>query len=121
MKERKQGSNFYIVDCTNKSLGRVASEIALILQGKNKPDYFPHKDSGATVLVRNSDKIKFTGNKLKNKFYFRFTGYLGNLKKISLEEMLKKRGIAHVIKLAVKGMLPKNRLQANRLKRIRFE
>ena len=72
------------VDADGKSLGRLAVEVAVLLRGKNKPDFVPYKDMGDTVVVTNVDKIKYTGNKLENKNYFRFTGYLGNLKTTSL-------------------------------------
>lgn len=109
------------VDAENKSLGRVAVEIAVLLRGKNKPDFVPYKDVGDTVVVKNVDKMKFTGNKLENKNYFHFTGYLGNLKKTTLKEFLTKRGPKEVLRAAVMGMLTKNKLRAKQIKRLRFE
>ena len=109
------------VDAENKSLGRLAVEVAVLLRGKNKPDYVPYKDVGDTVVVKNIDKMKFTGNKLENKNYFHYTGYLGNLKKKTLKEFLIKRGPKEVLRNAVMGMLQKNKLRARQIKRLRFE
>lgn len=109
------------VDAENKPLGRLAAEIAVILRGKNKVDFVPYKDMGETVLVKNIDKIKFTGNKLENKKYFHYTGYLGNLKTRTLNEFLIKRGPKEVLRNAVMGMLAKNKLRARQIKRLRFE
>ena len=109
------------VDAENKSLGRVAVEVAILLRGKNKPNYVPYKDVGDTVIVKNVDKMKFTGNKLENKNYFHYTGYLGNLKKKTLKEFLIKSGPKEVLRNAVMGMLQKNKLRAKQIKRLRFE
>lgn len=109
------------VDAENKPLGRLAVEVAVLLRGKNKPDYVPYKDVGDTVVVKNVDKMKFTGNKLENKNYFHFTGYLGNLKKKTLKEFLIKSGPKEVLRVAVMGMLQKNKLRARQIKRLRFE
>ena len=109
------------IDAENKSLGRLAVEVAVALRGKNKPSFVPYKDVGDTVLVKNIDKMKFTGNKLENKNYFHFTGYLGNLKKATLKEFLNKRGPKEVLRKAVMGMLTKNKLRARQIKRLRFE
>ena len=109
------------VDAENKSLGRLAVEVAVLLRGKNKPNYVPYKDVGDTVVVKNVDKMKFTGNKLENKNYFHYTGYLGNLKKKTLKEFLIKRGPKEVLRNAIMGMLQKNKLRAKQIKRLRFE
>jgi large subunit ribosomal protein L13 len=90
-------------------LGRLASEVAHRLRGKHKPEYTPHVDTGDHIVVVNAEKIRVTGNKLKDKIYYRHTGYIGNLKSISLEKQLEKRP-ERVIQAAVKGMLPKNPL-----------
>ena len=111
----------YTIDAENKPLGRLAVEVAVLLRGKNKADYVPYKDVGDTVVVKNVDKIKYTGNKLENKNYFRFTGYLGNLKKTTLKEFLIKKGPREVLRNAVMGMLCKNKLRAKQIKRLRFE
>lgn len=109
------------VDAENKSLGRLAVEVAVLLRGKNKAEFVPYKDVGDTVLVKNIDKMKFTGNKLENKNYFHYTGYLGNLKKATLKEYLIKRGPKEVLRTAVMGMLTKNKLRSRQIKRLRFE
>jgi len=109
------------IDAENKPLGRLAVEVAVALRGKNKPDFVPYKDVGDTVVVKNIDKMKFTGNKLENKNYFHFTGYLGNLKKATLKEFLIKKGPKEVLRKAVMGMLTKNTLRDRQIKRLRFE
>lgn len=101
--------DWYLVDATDKTLGRLASEIAKRLKGKHKPIYTPHVDTGDCIVVINAEKIRITGNKLNNKMYHRYTGYVGNLKSINLSEMLEKHP-ERVIENAVKGMLPKNPL-----------
>jgi large subunit ribosomal protein L13 len=101
--------DWYVVDASGKTLGRLASELARRLRGKHKPVYTPHVDTGDYLVVINADKVAVTGNKLKDKMYYRFTGYIGNLKSESLGQALN----AHperVIETAVKGMLPKNPL-----------
>ena len=108
------------VDADNKSLGRLAVEVAVLLRGKNKPSFVPYKDVGDTVMVKNVDKMKFTGNKLEDKEYFHYTGYLGNLKTKTLKEFLIKRGPKEVLRVAVLGMLQKNKLRARQIKRLRF-
>lgn len=101
--------DWYIVDASGKTLGRMASEIARRLRGKHKPEYTPHVDTGDYIIVVNAEKIHVSGNKLKNKMYYRHTGYIGNLKSTSLEKMLQ-TAPTRVIETAVKGMLPKNPL-----------
>jgi large subunit ribosomal protein L13 len=109
------------IDAENKSLGRLAVEVAVALRGKNKPSFVPYKDMGDSVIVKNINKMKFTGNKLENKNYFHFTGYLGHLKKATLKEFLIKRGAKEVLRNAVMGMLTKNTLRPKQIKRLRFE
>lgn len=101
--------DWYLIDATDKTLGRLASEIAKRLKGKHKPIYTPHVDTGDCIVVINAEKVRITGNKLNNKMYYRYTGYVGNLKSINLSEMLEKHP-ERVIENAVKGMLPKNPL-----------
>jgi len=110
-----------LVDASGKSLGRLAVEVAVLLRGKNKPDFVPYKDMGDTVIVKNIDKMKFTGNKLENKKYYRFTGYLGNLKQATLKEFLNKKGPKEILRTAVMGMLTKNKLRNQQIKRLKFE
>ena len=101
--------DWYVVDATGKTLGRLSSEIARRLRGKHKPEYTPHVDTGDYIVVVNAEKIRVTGNKLKDKMYHRYTGYVGNLKSVPLEKMLDEKP-ERVIELAVKGMLPRGSL-----------
>lgn len=101
--------DWYIIDADGKTLGRLATEVARRLRGKHKPEYTPHVDTGDYIVIVNAEKIRVTGNKLKDKMYHHHTGYIGNLKSISLEKQLQKAP-ARVIETAVKGMLPKNPL-----------
>jgi large subunit ribosomal protein L13 len=110
----------HIIDATNKVLGRLANKIAILLRGKHKSDFDPAKDNGDYVLVKNVDKLLFTGKKLEKKKYFRHTGYLGGLKEISLRKIFKENP-ANVLRKAVLGMLPKNKLRAKQIKRLKFE
>ena len=101
--------DWYLIDAEGKTLGRMASEIARRLKGKHKPIYTPHVDTGDYIVVVNAEKIRVTGNKMKDKMYHHHTGYVGNLKSISLEKLLQKAP-ERVIQHAVKGMLPRNPL-----------
>ncbi len=101
--------DWYLIDAEGKTLGRLASEIARRLKGKHKPIYTPHVDTGDYIVVVNAEKIRVTGNKMKDKMYHHHTGYVGNLKSISLEKLLQKAP-ERVIQHAVKGMLPRNPL-----------
>ena len=100
---------WHLVDADGKTLGRLATEIARRLRGKHKPEYTPHIDTGDYVVVINADKVHATGNKMSDKMYHHHTGYIGNLKSISLEKLLAKNP-ERVIQLAVKGMMPKGPL-----------
>lgn len=110
----------HILDATNQSLGRLASQIALLLQGKNKPDYVPYWDQGEIVVVKNINQIKWTGKKLKQKKYYRYSGYPGGLKIKKLEELWQKNP-AEVLRKAVWQMLPKNKLRKEMIKRLKIE
>ena len=101
--------DWFVVDAADKTLGRLASEIALRLRGKHKPVYTPHVDTGDYIVVVNADKIRVTGRKATDKMYHHHTGYIGNLKSISFEK-LQAKAPGRVLELAVKGMLPKNPL-----------
>jgi large subunit ribosomal protein L13 len=101
--------DWYVVDAAGKTLGRLSSELALRLRGKHKPVFTPHVDTGDYLVVVNAEKIAVTGNKLADKKYHRFTGYVGNLKTQSLSNLLQSHP-ERVIEIAVKGMLPKNSL-----------
>ena len=107
-----------LVDAEGKTLGRLASEIARRLKGKHKPTFTPHVDTGDYVVVVNAEKVAVTGNKLKDKMYYRHTGYIGNLKSISLEKQLQ-QAPERVLETAVKGMLPRNPLGRAMLKKLR--
>ena len=109
---------WYLVDAEGKTLGRLASEIAKILRGKNKPIYAPHLDTGDYVVVVNAEKIHVTGRKLDQKMYYRHSGYPGGLKTITLRQQLKKHP-TRVIRSAVWGMLPHNRLGRTMIKKLK--
>ena len=100
---------WYVVDATGYTLGRLASEVAKVLRGKNKPVFTPHVDTGDYVIVVNADKIKVTGKKLDQKLYYHHSDYVGGMKETTLREMLAKKP-EKVVELAVKGMLPKGPL-----------
>ena len=100
---------WYVVDATGHTLGRLASEIATILRGKNKPTYTPHIDTGDNVIVINAEKIKVTGKKMDQKIYYNHSDYVGGMRETTLREMMAKKP-EKVIELAVKGMLPKGPL-----------
>ena len=100
---------WYVVDAADQTLGRLASEVAKVLRGKNKPIFTPHIDTGDNVIVINADKIKVTGKKLDQKVYYHHSDYVGGMKETTLREMLNKKP-ERVIELAVKGMLPKGPL-----------
>ena len=110
--------HWYLVDATNKTLGRLSTEIANRLRGKHKPIYTPHVDTGDYIVVVNASKIRVTGNKMQDKIYYKHTGYIGNMKSMNLETMLKKNP-ERVIMKSVKGMLPKNKLGNAMLKKLR--
>ena len=100
---------WYVVDATGYTLGRLASEVAKVLRGKNKPIFTPHIDTGDYVIIINADKIKVTGKKLDQKIYYHHSDYVGGMKETTLREMLAKKP-EKVVELAVKGMLPKGPL-----------
>ena len=110
---------WYLVNAQGKTLGRLATEIARRLRGKHKPEYTPHVDTGDYIVVVNAEKIRVTGTKLKNKIYHRHTGYIGNLKSESLQSMLE-RAPEQVLKLAVKGMMPRNSLGRQMLRKLKI-
>ena len=100
---------WYVVDADGCTLGRLASRVASVLRGKNKPEYTPHVDTGDYVIVVNADKVKVTGKKLQQKVYYNHSDYVGGMRETTLKEMLAKKP-ERVIELAVKGMLPKGPL-----------
>ena len=101
--------DWYVVDADGKTLGRLATEIARRLRGKHKPVYTPHVDTGDYIVVVNAEKVRVTGNKEKNKVYYRHTGFVGGIKSITFDKLIAKKP-EMVIETAVKGMLPKNPL-----------
>lgn len=111
-RERQQ----HILDATDMSVGRIASHVAMILMGKNKPEYQPHTDCGDRVLVTNAQKVKFTASKLEQKVFYKHTQYPGGLKRTFLKDLFKKSPEL-VLKKAVYNMLPKNKLRPLRMKR----
>jgi len=110
--------DWYVVDAEGKTLGRLATEIARRLRGKHKPEYTPHVDTGVYIVVINAEKVHVTGNKMQQKMYHHHTGYIGNLKSISLEKQLQKAP-ERVIESAVRGMMPKNKLGRAMFKKLR--
>jgi len=109
---------WFVIDAEGKTLGKVATEAARRLRGKHKPIYTPHVDTGDYIVVINASKVRVTGNKAKDKMYYRHTGYIGNLKSISFEK-LQEKAPERVIEIAVKGMLPKNPLGREMYRKLR--
>lgn len=110
--------DWYVVDATGKTLGRLSTEIARRLRGKHKPEYTPHVDTGDYIVVVNAEKIRVTGNKLKDKIYYRHTGYIGNLKSVPLGKLLKETP-ERAVQFAVKGMLPRGPLGRQMMAKLR--
>jgi len=110
--------NWRLIDATGKSLGRLARDVAVALQGKDKPTYTPHVMTGDHVVVFNMDNVRITGDKLLQKTYYRHSGYVGNLKSFILRDMLEDHP-DRVLQLAVKGMLPRNKMGREMLKRLK--
>jgi large subunit ribosomal protein L13 len=101
--------DWFVIDAEGKTVGRLATAVATLLRGKHKPSFTPHVDNGDYVIIINAEKVKFTGDKLSQKEYLRYSGYPGGLKRRTAAEMLEKKPTA-IVEKAVKGMLPKNRL-----------
>ncbi|MEA2410757.1 MAG: large subunit ribosomal protein [Thermoleophilaceae bacterium] len=111
--------NWLVVDATGKTLGRLATEIANVLRGKRKPEYTPHCDVGDFVIVVNAEKVSVTGNKRQEKRYYRHSGFPGGLRSRTFEEMIARRP-EEVLRLAVKGMLPRTRLGRQQLRKLKI-
>ncbi len=111
----------HIIDATDKVLGKLATQVVILLRGKNKPDFAPYKDIGDFVTIKNVDKMKFTGKKFDNKIYYHHTLYMGGLKKQTMRELSNKKGHSEILRKAVMGMLTKNKLRAKQIKRLRFD
>ena len=110
---------WFVVDAQGKVLGRLASRIAMVLRGKNKPQFTPHMDTGDFVVVVNADQVRLTGRKLDQKVYYRHSGYMGGLKETPVRTLLKKKP-EEILRHAVRGMLPKNSLGRHQLKKLKI-
>ncbi|MDZ7770267.1 MAG: 50S ribosomal protein L13 [Woeseia sp.] len=110
--------DWFVVDATGKTLGRLSTEIARRLRGKHKPEFTPHVDTGDYIVVVNAAKIRVTGNKMKDKMYHRYTGYIGSLKSIPLEKLMQDAP-ERALQYSVKGMLPRNPLGRRMLSKLR--
>jgi large subunit ribosomal protein L13 len=108
---------WYVVDAADKTLGRLAAEVAKVLRGKNKPTFTPHMDTGDHVIIINAAQVRLTGKKLTHKIYFRHSGYLGGDKYVTAGDMLKKNPV-RMVEMAVRGMVPHNRLGADIIKKL---
>ena len=109
---------WYVVDATDMVLGRLASNVAAVLRGKNKPIFTPNVDTGDFVIIINADKVRLTGKKLEQKYYRYHTGYIGGLKEIQYKDMMEKKPVL-AVELAVKGMLPKNSIGRKMFKKLK--
>jgi large subunit ribosomal protein L13 len=110
--------SWFVVDAEDKTLGRLATEVALRLRGKHKPEYTPHVDTGDYIVVVNADKIRVTGNKFNDKMYYRHSGYPGGIKEMNFKDM-QDRHPERILEKAVKGMLPKNPLGRAMIKKLK--
>lgn len=118
-KKEEVRRQWVMVDAEDMVLGRLASQIALVLRGKNKPTFTPHVDTGDFVVVVNAEKIRLTGNKLDDKVYYRHSGYPGGIKSMTAREMLEKKP-DQLVRKAVRGMMPKNRLGRQMLNKLKI-
>jgi large subunit ribosomal protein L13 len=118
-KNQNPQPNIIEIDVAEKSLGRIASQIASLLMDKNNPNFAPYKIGNNIVKIMNADKVKLTGNKLQNKKYYRHSGYPGSLKEIPLKKLFEKNP-QDVLRQAIYGMLPKNKLRDQRIKKVQF-
>jgi large subunit ribosomal protein L13 len=117
--EKDVPKKWYVVDAKDKVLGRLATQIAMRLRGKHKPIFTPHADTGDFVVVVNAEKVAMTGRKWEEKIYYRHSGYVGGLKQTTARELLAKKP-RDILRLAVKGMLPKNSLGRRQLKKLKI-
>lgn len=118
LKPAEADKKWFVVDATDQVVGRLATRIADVLRGKTKPQYTPHTDSGDFVVVVNADKVRFTGNKMEEKKYYRHSGYVGNLKVRTAKEQMERKPEA-ILMNAVQGMLPKNSLGRKQLTKLK--
>jgi len=120
VKHKNIRREWFLVDAKDKILGRLASKIAHILMGKHKAEYYPGMDLGDYIIIVNSEKIRLTGNKYKDKIYYRHSGYMGGLKKASFMEKMKNNKSREILYDAIKGMLPKNKLGRKMIKKLKL-
>ncbi len=118
-KEHEIIKKWYLVDAKDKVLGRLATQVAMCLRGKNKPIFTPHADTGDFVVIINAEKIALTGKKWDNKIYYHHSGYVGGLKQITAKKLLEKKP-DDILRFAVRGMLPKNSLGRRQLKKLKI-
>ena len=118
-KKEEVDHQWYLVNAEGKILGRLATELAKILRGKNKPTFSPHVDTGDFIVVVNAEKVVLTGKKMKDKIYYHHTGYPGGLKEVNAEKLLAKKP-TEILRIAVKGMLPKNSLSRQVLRKLKI-
>lgn len=111
----------HIIDATDKTLGRLATQVAVLLRGKDKVGFAPYKDIGDFVTIKNVDGLKYTGKKFDKKIYYHHSLYLGGLKKATMKEIYQKKGAEEIFRKAVMGMLTKNKLRAQQIKRLKFQ
>ena len=119
VKKEDLDHQWYLVNAEGKVLGRLATELAKILRGKNKPSFTPHVDTGDFVIVVNAKKVVLTGKKMKDKIYYHHTGYPGGIKEVNAEKLLAKKP-TEILRIAVKGMLPKNSLSRQVLRKLKI-
>ncbi len=110
----------HTIDASGRILGRLATEIAVLLRGKNKPGFVPYKEMGDIVVVKNADKIVLSGKKMEQKKYYHHSGYLGGLKEVSIKKIFQ-NDPGDILRRAVMGMLPKNKLRSKQIKNLKFE
>lgn len=120
VKHKNIRREWFLIDAKDKILGRLASKIAHILMGKHKAEYYPGMDLGDYIIIVNSEKIRLTGNKYKDKIYYRHSGYMGGLKKASFMEKMKNNKSREILYDAIKGMLPKNKLGRKMIKKLKL-
>lgn len=111
----------HTINAAGKSLGRLSTQIADLLRGKGKVGFTPNKDEGDFVMIENIDKMLVTGNKMKQKIYHHFTGFIGGMKETTMEKLVEKKGKQEVLKKSVAGMLPRNKLKVGMLKRLKIK
>ena len=118
IKQEDVRRSWYVIDATNRTLGRLSTQIAIRIRGKHKAEFSPHVDSGDYVVVINADKVRVTGNKLNDKTYHHHTGFPGGIKAISLAKLMQKKP-EKVVEMAVRGMMPKNKLGRSMISKLK--